>query len=69
MTDIDVVIEDLYALVMEFKVGSSAAEVLRQSKEKQYALPYLNQSKQVYIAGVGFRDGQIKEWMVEEMSR
>ena len=64
---IDVVIEDVHILVMEFKVGGSAEEALRQVKEKGYYEPYLGRGKRVYIAGIGFREGEIKEWLVEEV--
>ena len=49
----DVIIEsdkDIY--IFEFKLDSSAEEALKQIEDKQYALPYLNDSRNVHKIGV-----------------
>ena len=49
----DVIIEsdkDIY--IFEFKLDGSAEEALKQIEDKQYALPYLNDSRTVRKIGV-----------------
>ena len=49
----DVIIEsdkDIY--IFEFKLDGSAEEALKQIEDKQYALPYLNDSRTVHKIGV-----------------
>ena len=63
----DIIIEsdnDIY--IFEFKVDSSAEEALRQIEEKQYALPYLQDSRPVHKIGVNISSETrtVAEWEV-----
>ena len=40
--------------IFEFKVNETAEGALKQIKEKNYALPFLNQDKNIYLIGVNF---------------
>jgi len=40
--------------LFEFKINDSAKNAIQQIKQKNYALPFLNQPKTVYLMGVNF---------------
>ena len=40
--------------IFEFKINETAEAALTQIKEKNYALPFLNQDKNIYLVGVNF---------------
>ncbi|MBI4649170.1 MAG: AAA family ATPase [Bacteroidia bacterium] len=51
---IDTVIKnDKYIYIVEFKMGE-ASEALQQIREKEYHKPFLNDSRQIVLVGVGF---------------
>ena len=51
---------------MQLKVGSSAAEALKQIDDKGYALPYKAKGKDMVKVGVSFSKEirSIKDWAV-----
>lgn len=53
-----------YVYIFEFKLDRSASEALRQIEEKNYAKPYLDDSRKVFCIGVDFSSETmtIKEW-------
>ncbi len=54
--------------IFEFKLDGSAEAALQQIEEKEYAKPYLTDSRKVTKIGVAFssQTGTIKEWMARE---
>ena len=63
----DIIIEsdnDIY--IFEFKLDGSAEEALKQIEDKQYALPYLNDSRAVHKIGVNISSTTrtVDNWMV-----
>ena len=65
---IDLVLKtDRYIYVMEFKLNGTAEEALRQIEEKQYALPFASDPRQVFKIGVNFSSvtRNIERWLVE----
>ena len=66
---IDLVIKtDHYIYVMEFKLEGTAEEALQQINDKQYAQPFVSDSRQLYKIGVNFSNEtrNIEKWLVEE---
>lgn len=64
---IDLVLQtDRYIYVMEFKLNGTAEETLRQIEEKQYALPFANDSRKLIKIGVNFssKTRNIERWLV-----
>ena len=57
---------DKYIYVMEFKLEGSAEEALRQIEEKQYALPFASDKRQVFQIGINFssQPRNIEKWLV-----
>ncbi len=55
-----------YVYVMEFKLDGSAEEAIQQINEKQYALPFAKDSRQVFCIGVNFSSDtcNIDRWIV-----
>ncbi len=54
---IDAIVEnDNFVYVFEFKVNKSAQSALKQIKDNQYHVPYLNKGKKVFLIGVKFSD-------------
>jgi hypothetical protein len=65
---IDLVLKtDRYIYVMEFKLNGTAEEALRQIEERQYALPFTSDPRQVFKIGVNFSSvtRNIERWLVE----
>ena len=65
---IDLVLKtDRYIYVMEFKLNGTAEEALRQIEERQYALPFASDPRQVFKIGVNFSSvtRNIERWLVE----
>ncbi|WP_291527991.1 ATP-binding protein [Bacteroides sp. UBA939] len=65
---IDLVLQtDKFVYVMEFKLDGTAEEALRQINEKQYALPFEHDSRQLFKIGVNFsaKTRNIEKWLVE----
>lgn len=58
---------DKYIYVMEFKLEGSAEEALRQIEEKQYALPFASDKRQVFQIGINFssQTRNIEKWLVK----
>ena len=56
--------ENIY--IFEFKLNGTAEEALKQIEEKQYALPYTNDSRRVFKVGVEFgkESRNIERWLV-----
>jgi hypothetical protein len=52
---------------MEFKFDGSAEEALRQIHDKNYALPFVNDSRKLYLIGINFSRStrNIERWVVE----
>lgn len=59
---------DKYIYVMEFKLDGTAEEALTQINDKQYAVPFVTDSKKIFKIGVNFskRTRGIEKWIVEE---
>ena len=57
---------DKYIYVMEFKLEGSAEEALRQIEEKQYALPFASDKRQVFQICINFssQTRNIEKWLV-----
>lgn len=57
---------DKYIYVMEFKLEGSAEEALRQIEEKQYALPFASDKRQVFQIVINFssQTRNIEKWLV-----
>ena len=67
---IDLVLQtDKYVYVMEFKLNGTAEEALQQINDKQYALPFVADSRKVLKIGVNFSNTtrNIERWVVEEL--
>ena len=65
---IDLVVKTTdYIYVMEFKLNGTAEEALRQIEERQYALPFASDPRQVFKIGVNFSSvtRNIERWLVE----
>lgn len=65
----DLVVEtSKYVYIFEFKLDGTAEEALMQIEDKQYAKPYLTDSRALTKIGVSFgsKSGTIEEWKVEE---
>ena len=52
-TDITIKTHD-FIYIIELKIDSSAEEALRQIEEKEYALPYRDDPRQVFLIGINF---------------
>lgn len=53
-----------YVYIFEFKLNGSASEALKQIEEKQYARPYLADSRAIICIGVNFSSETmtVEEW-------
>lgn len=64
---IDLLIKtDRYIYVMEFKYNGTAQEAIDQIESKRYALPFINDSREVIKVGVNF-DGSTRNiagWII-----
>jgi hypothetical protein len=63
----DLIVEtSKYVYIFEFKLDGTAEEALKQIEDKQYAKPYLTDSRPVTKIGVSFgrKSGTIDEWKV-----
>lgn len=62
-----VLIHENRVYVFEFKLNDSADSAMRQIKEKQYYKKYQNQSKEIYLVGIGFsgKEKEVSDWKVE----
>lgn len=58
---------DLYIYIFEFKLDGTAQEALQQIEDKQYALPYATDKRQLFKIGASFSSvtGTIADWDVE----
>ena len=64
----DVIIEtDNDVFIFEFKLDGSAQDALKQIEEKQYAVPYLDDKRNVHKIGVNISSESrtVEEWIVE----
>ena len=67
---IDLILKtEKYVYVMEFKLNGTAEEALQQINDKQYALPFAADSREVFKIGVNFSNTtrNIERWVVEEL--
>ena len=57
---------DKYIYVMEFKLEGTAEEALQQIEDKQYALPFAQDSRKLFKIGVNFsnQSRNIEKWIV-----
>lgn len=65
---IDLILQtDRYIYIMEFKLDGSAEEALQQINEKNYALPFVADSRKLFKIGVNFthKTRNIEKWVVE----
>ena len=65
----DVIIEtDNDIFIFEFKLDGSAEEALKQIEEKQYDLPYLDDSRKLHKIGVDISSESrtVEEWFVAD---
>jgi hypothetical protein len=58
---------DKYIYVMEFKLEGTAEEALQQIEDKQYALPFAQDSRKLFKIGVNFsnQSRNIEKWIVK----
>jgi hypothetical protein len=58
-----------FLYLMEFKLDGSAEQAVAQIKEREYAAPYRNAEKTVYLVGIGFsrETRNVADWEAEEM--
>ena len=58
---------DRFIYIMEFKLQGTANEALQQIEEKQYALPFIKDSRKLFKIGVNFsaKTRNIEEWKVK----
>ena len=58
---------DRFIYIMEFKLEGTANEALQQIEEKQYALPFIKDSRKLFKIGVNFsaKTRNIEEWKVK----
>ena len=58
---------DRFIYIMEFKLEGTADEALQQIEEKQYALPFIKDSRKLFKIGVNFsaKTRNIEEWKVK----
>lgn len=56
-----------YIYVMEFKLDGSAEDAIRQINDRQYALPFVKDSRKLYKIGVNFSSAtrNIDKWIIE----
>lgn len=65
---IDLVLQtERFIYIMEFKLEGTADEALKQIEEKQYALPFAQDSRRLFKIGVNFstKTRNIEEWKVK----
>lgn len=65
---IDLLVQtDRFIYVMEFKLNGTAEEALQQINDRQYALPFVSDSRTVYKIGVNFsmETRGLEKWVVE----
>ncbi len=65
----DVIIEtDNDVFIFEFKLDGSAEEALKQIEEKQYDLPYLDDTRKLHKIGVNISSESrtVEEWLVDD---
>jgi hypothetical protein len=57
---------DKYIYIMEFKLEGTAEEALQQIEDKQYALPFAQDSRKLFKIGVNFsnQSRNIEKWIV-----
>jgi hypothetical protein len=53
--------------VVELKCNQSAAEAIRQIREKRYHEKYLHSDRKIFLVGINFdtRERAIKDWRLE----
>ena len=58
---------DKYIYIMEFKLKGTAEEALQQIEDKQYALPFAQDSRKLFKIGVNFsnQSRNIEKWIVK----
>ncbi|MDR0891020.1 MAG: ATP-binding protein [Mediterranea sp.] len=64
---VDLVVQtDHYIYVMEFKLHGTAEEAMRQIEEKQYALPFSADARQLFKIGICFdeKTRNVGEWVI-----
>ena len=64
----DIIIESDYDIyIFEFKLDGAAEDALKQIEEKQYALPYLSDKRQLHKIGVNIssKSRTVEEWIVQ----
>lgn len=67
---IDMVVKtDKYIYVMEFKLKSTSKSAMQQIKDKEYALPFLSDGREVILIGAAFspKTRRLKKWLIEKM--
>ena len=65
---IDMIVKtDKYIYIMEFKLNGSAEDAIKQINEKEYASPFLSDSRTLIKVGVNFNNEikGIEKWIVE----
>ncbi|MEM8524219.1 MAG: AAA family ATPase [Bacteroidota bacterium] len=57
-----------YIYLMEFKMDGTAKEALAQIKTREYAVPYQNSDKKVFLVGINFSNEErnVEDWEAEE---
>ena len=69
---LDLLVEtDDYLYIMEFKLDEPIKNAIQQIKNRQYAAPYKNSPKTVYLVGIGFskEERNVEAWEAEIWKR
>lgn len=67
---IDMVVDtDRYIYIMELKLNGTAREALAQIKEREYALPFRKEGKELILIGANFTDTKrrLDSWVIEKV--
>jgi hypothetical protein len=67
---IDMVVKtERYIYIMEFKLHGSAGEALAQIKAKEYAKPFIDEGKQIFLIGAAFSEEKrnLDSWLIEDL--
>lgn len=66
---IDMVVKtDKYIYVVEFKLRSTSKAAMQQIRDKEYALPFMSDGREVILIGAAFssKTRRLKKWIIEK---
>lgn len=67
---IDMVVEtDRYIYIMEFKLHGTPADAMAQIREKEYALPFMDEGREIILIGAAFSHDKrnLGSWLIETL--